>query len=574
MILEGSLLVSGYGLRIAVERGHLVVEDGIANDRRRLHLSRVERDLKRLVVLGHSGTISFDALRWLKDIGAGFVQIDNDGALIAVGVPGELNDIRVRRGQVYAAHTETGRVVVRELLAAKLQGQRRVANDLGAPPDLVDWIDEAEAALPAVSTFDELRLIESRAAAAYWQAWTGIEVHFPARERARVPAHWRSYDARRSLIGDRPRKATNPVNALLNYLYAILEAESRIALRMVGADPGMGLLHFDRQQREGFACDLMEPVRPDVDAYVLQLLREHTFQRSDLFETREGVCRLMPSLARPLAATAGRWGKALAPHAERCAALFAGAAEGLPSEVDGSEKGVAIPERFRTPLTQRNRKRRRGRPGPAARKERALRSVCRRCGAPLGNLRRVYCPECYPVIRRELAARGRRKQHMLREEGKDKRSSAGVRSKRSHDTTRHNRENAEWEAANPAEYDPDVFRREIAPRLLHLTGRSLAQATGLSLVYCNQVRRGERVPHPRHWRTLRTLAEGAPDVENASLTYYREEIAPSLPEIPVTEIAEATGLSVSYCKKIRSGERVPKPRYWHGLAELIRHRRG
>jgi hypothetical protein len=34
---------------------------------------------------------------------------------------------------------------------------------------------------------------------------------------------------------------------------------------------------------------------------------------------------------------------------------------------------------------------------------------------------------------------------------------------------------------------------------------ALMQATGLSLRYCWLIRRGERVPHPRHWAALAKL---------------------------------------------------------------------
>ena len=37
----------------------------------------------------------------------------------------------------------------------------------------------------------------------------------------------------------------------------------------LGLDPGLGLLHFESRARESLACDLMEPVRPQVDICVL-----------------------------------------------------------------------------------------------------------------------------------------------------------------------------------------------------------------------------------------------------------------------------------------------------------------
>ena len=41
--------------------------------------------------------------------------------------------------------------------------------------------------------------------------------------------------------------------------------------------------------------------------------------------------------------------------------------------------------------------------------------------------------------------------------------------------------------------------------------RRLAKATGLSISYCALIRRGERVPHPRHWRALNEAVEGGSD---------------------------------------------------------------
>src|SRR5262245_47772180 len=79
---HGVLVLSGYGLSIHVDRGHLLVSDGIGAERRQGRLARATCKLKRLVVLGHTGHVTLEALRWLHDIGAAFVQIDRDGELI------------------------------------------------------------------------------------------------------------------------------------------------------------------------------------------------------------------------------------------------------------------------------------------------------------------------------------------------------------------------------------------------------------------------------------------------------------------------------------------------------------
>src|SRR5262245_28694497 len=63
---NGVLALSGYGIRLGIERGHLYVEDGVGDDRRRTRFSRVNSGIKRIFLLGHSDTVSFEALSWLR----------------------------------------------------------------------------------------------------------------------------------------------------------------------------------------------------------------------------------------------------------------------------------------------------------------------------------------------------------------------------------------------------------------------------------------------------------------------------------------------------------------------------
>jgi CRISPR/Cas system-associated endonuclease Cas1 len=74
----------------------------------------------------------------------------------------------------------------------------------------------------------------------------------------------------------------------LNYLYAIVQAEARIAILSLGLDPGMGVLRAGLEARDSLALDVMEPVRPEVDQFVLELLRSHTFAVREFFQTRRG----------------------------------------------------------------------------------------------------------------------------------------------------------------------------------------------------------------------------------------------------------------------------------------------
>jgi hypothetical protein len=65
--------------------------------------------------------------------------------------------------------------------------------------------------------------------------------------------------------------------------------------------------------------------------------------------------------------------------------------------------------------------------------------------------------------------------------------------------------NSEWERNQTEEMDPAVFEEEIRPKLETVSLLKTMKATGLSRTYCGIIRRGVRIPHPRHWEALRGL---------------------------------------------------------------------
>src|SRR5687768_1374778 len=65
-------------------------------------------------------------------------------------------------------------------------------------------------------------IVEARAAVAYWAAWTPVTIRFARKDQATVPDHWRTFGTRASALSGTSRAASNPINALLNYAYAIL----------------------------------------------------------------------------------------------------------------------------------------------------------------------------------------------------------------------------------------------------------------------------------------------------------------------------------------------------------------
>jgi CRISPR-associated protein Cas1 len=58
------------------------------------------------------------------------------------------------------------------------------------------------------------------------------------------------------------RPPTDPVNAMLSFLYALLVRELTVVLSAVGLDPYRGFYHQPRYGRPALALDMMEPFRP------------------------------------------------------------------------------------------------------------------------------------------------------------------------------------------------------------------------------------------------------------------------------------------------------------------------
>ena len=99
---HGVVTLSGYGIQVRVDRGHLLLEAGIGPDRHYARLPRVGHGLKRLVVIGSDGMVSLAALRWLADQDASFVMLERNGKVLAVTGPVRPSDAKLRRAQALA----------------------------------------------------------------------------------------------------------------------------------------------------------------------------------------------------------------------------------------------------------------------------------------------------------------------------------------------------------------------------------------------------------------------------------------------------------------------------------------
>ncbi len=89
------------------------------------------------------------------------------------------------------------------------------------------------------------------------------------------------------------RPPTDPINALLSYIYTLITHECASALQGVGLDPYVGFLHQDRPGRVSLALDLLEEFRaPWGDRFVLTLINRKQVQSNDFITEASGAVRL------------------------------------------------------------------------------------------------------------------------------------------------------------------------------------------------------------------------------------------------------------------------------------------
>jgi CRISPR-associated protein Cas1 len=313
---QRTLVLSGYGAGLRVERGALVVQQGYthAPQSAQTHLlHRAMHEVGRIVCCAPKGAVSFDALAWCTAQGITVTILTADGHHQATLSPEPKADARLRRAQYQAQASGLDVQLCRALLQRKVTAQLATLeahSDLPGSKDAADWLRTALQwlALPEppawLGTVDQVRYYEAWLARLYFHAWKGWGLCWGKADVKRIPPHWLVARERNSpLGGGDARHAVDPLNAVLNYAYGCLEGQARQALEVQGFDVACGFLHVDKDGRDSLVYDLMECARGTVDGLVLGFLSETLLHAGDFVQTTDGRCWLHPQLARAVVAS-------------------------------------------------------------------------------------------------------------------------------------------------------------------------------------------------------------------------------------------------------------------------------
>ncbi len=157
---HGVITLIGYRIQVHVDKGHLVIHDGIGAERYNYRLPRVGHGLKRLVVVGSDGQISLTALRWLRDQDVAFSFLERNGKVLCVTGPVGSSDAKLRRAQAFAISNGVGLEICRRLIDAKLRGQEQVLRECLDCGGTANAIGSFRKRLDSAKSFDSLRILE------------------------------------------------------------------------------------------------------------------------------------------------------------------------------------------------------------------------------------------------------------------------------------------------------------------------------------------------------------------------------------------------------------------------------
>lgn len=247
-------------------------------------LQQVPANLISRVFIRSRTELSSDTLTGLAEHGVAVTLLGGRrGDRVATLVGASAADVRVRIAQIRQLDDEAfNRGWCRALLRAKLRSQlrllvkaQRARPDQRKPlHDAINTLGQCLGRLEEDLDVAALRGLEGAAAAAHFRGFASLfapQLQFSGRKR---------------------RPPTDPVNASLSLGYTLLHAQAVEACHAQGLDPAVGYLHRPAHGRASMACDLMEPSRARVDAFVWELFRSGDLEAAHFGNDGSGACLL------------------------------------------------------------------------------------------------------------------------------------------------------------------------------------------------------------------------------------------------------------------------------------------
>lgn len=285
------LLLNGHGIIFRVEKAGLEITEGrfTTKEEPKTYSFRPKRiEYDNIVIYGKSGNISIEAIRWLIKHNVQITILDWDGSLLTTIMPPESVQVDTKFAQYSAYSDEKKRLdIAKKIINAKFARTAEMLAWMNSryPKVEINFNDEARR-LNSVKSIKELLLVEGRVAGFYWSQFQ------------KIMPDMLKFESRNTM--SRPKGAGDQVNCLLNYGYAILEAECLRAINAVGLDRHVGFIHEKTIGKNSLAYDIQELFRWIIDLAVISLVEREEMETSDFIRTNNYTLKLRPTGARKL----------------------------------------------------------------------------------------------------------------------------------------------------------------------------------------------------------------------------------------------------------------------------------
>ena len=260
------------GSKAKKQGGRLVVEnrDGAAGS--------VPLQCVTGVVVGSAAQLSTQAVFALLEQGVALSYIDFYGRVKGQLAPTGADAAAMRAQAACLGNERYCKTLAKELVQEKIAAQHR----------LLSYYSKKYIASILTDTVSELKVMEKQA------SWGGGIDRLRGLEGTAARLYFNAFGYLVKKLGwtwgGRSRRpAQDGANTLLNYGYAFLERDVRVAMAGAGLDARNGFLHSNNDRKDSLVYDLMEKYRADItERFNLKLMHLRIISEDELVSTHEG----------------------------------------------------------------------------------------------------------------------------------------------------------------------------------------------------------------------------------------------------------------------------------------------
>ena len=269
-------LLTGYGLSVKLKDNKIVLTDGynpFTDTQQKEEWFITQLPYEKLVISG-KGYLSTEAIKLLNQNYKNVILTDSFGHPISMmnGCMESMTATQYRMGQYDTfRNLEKRNYLSNQILKAKIESQIRFLKMNGVVINLTTK--------------------EASSSRIYFREFSKL-----------IPKKFGFESRNQSGLKITKRKASDVINALLNYGYAVLGGEISKFLCGIGLDPYFGFLHKQHSGYQPLVYDMMEPFRWLVDATVCHVANtidsRHCIRVKDYAWTKDGQVVLSSELKR------------------------------------------------------------------------------------------------------------------------------------------------------------------------------------------------------------------------------------------------------------------------------------